>query len=325
MTTRISALVAAFAVLGGALTACGSGPSQVNSAVIIGDQVVSVDDVQRRLDEALRVEPAAKEIAKNHKLDLVSRGIVNQIVRHELLEETARREGLSVSEKDLSDLTAGTRPAEDPLARAVEAGFDQRELARDRLLLQSLAQRFANRLQITVDAAQVISPANARKQSVDLANRLAKVKPEEAAGEIEKQASQEITPVRDFQVNVPATFGIFAQNQVSLLPVLSARANTVVAFPLASGEQAGTAGWFVGYVKQRSDNATLASNVAALIPQISPEWLQQVGLHLISPLANELGVRINPRYGIWDELEVGVVPNEGEKFGVVVPVASARP
>jgi len=90
VTTRIPALVAALAVLGGALTACASGPSQVNSAVIIGDHVISVDDVQRRLDEALTVEPAAKDLAKNHKLDLASRGIVDQLVRHELLAEAAR-------------------------------------------------------------------------------------------------------------------------------------------------------------------------------------------------------------------------------------------
>jgi hypothetical protein len=327
VTTRIPALVASIAVLGSALTACASGPSQINSAVIIGDRVISVDDVQHRLDEALRVEPAAKELAKNRKLDLVSRGIVNQLVRHELLTEAARREALTVSEKDLSDLTAGTGPSQDPVERAIEAGFDPHELAKDRLLLLNLGKKYADKLELTVDGAQVVSPANSQKLATDLAKKLAAVKPAQAASVLQQQASQEINPVPNLPVSVPASYSIYARNNnaLDIRPLFSAPVNTVVAFPLGTGEQSSTSGWFVGLIKARNDKATLQSDVAALLPQVTPDWLYGVGLHLISPLAAELGVRISPRYGIWDELAVGVAPSEGERFGVVVPVANAGP
>src|SRR5436190_11329797 len=93
---RPAALIAGLAVLGSVLTACGSGSTQANSAVIIGKRVISVDEVQQRLDTALSKEQVAKDLAKNHKLDLVSRGIVSTLVLHELIVEQVRRDGLSV-------------------------------------------------------------------------------------------------------------------------------------------------------------------------------------------------------------------------------------
>jgi SurA-like protein len=327
VTYRIRALVAALAVVGGALTACASGPSQINSAVIIGDRVISVDDVQHRLDESLNTEPATKDLAKNRKLDLVSRGIVNQLVRHELLAEAAKREGLSVSEKDLADVTAGTAPAQDPVQRAIEAGFDAHELAKDRLLALNLGKKYASRLQLTVSGAQVVSPANAQKLATDLAKKLAAVKPDQVGAELEKLATQEINPVPNLLVSAPYSYGLWAsQNQgLDIRPLFGAPVNSVVAFPLGSGEQSASSGWFVGVIQRRDENATLTDQVAQLLPQVTPDWLQGVGLKLISPLAAELGVRISPRYGIWDQLSVGVVPSEGERFGLIIPAANARP
>jgi hypothetical protein len=48
---RNTVLIAVSAALVAGLTACGSGPSQANSAVIVDGQSVSVDEVQNLLDK----------------------------------------------------------------------------------------------------------------------------------------------------------------------------------------------------------------------------------------------------------------------------------
>jgi hypothetical protein len=315
-------LIASLAVLGGALTACGSGPSQANSAVIIGDRVISVDDVQRRLDIALNAEPAAKDLAKNHKLDVVSRGIVNELVRHELLSEAARREGLSVSEGDVQEAVAGTAPAEDPLQRSVNAAFDVKDRVRDQLLAGALGKKYLEKLQVTFDGVS-IGTADARKKAEDLARQVA-ANPGQAAELFAQAAGPEGQPIQDITLSEVGAYGIFVQNQVMVAPLLGVAANSVVAFPLGSGQEGGGGGWLVAHIKQRNTSATLSGEDAAGVSQVPPNWLAVVGQHLASSLVTELGVRISPRYGVWDQLAVGVAPTEGEKVGIIVPVDPTR-
>jgi hypothetical protein len=323
-TRRPGLLIAVLAVLASAVTACGSGPSQINSAVIIGDRVVSVDEVQRRLDTALEAEPAARDLARNRKLDLVSRGIVNQLVRHELIAEAARREGLTVSEADVTELTASSAPPEDPVLKAVMAGFDGREIARDRLLLQELGRRNLDRLQVQLQAATVVSQGNARETATDLARKLA-AQPDRLPELVQELGSQEVNVVRVESLNPVNTYGFFVQEQVQLTPVFSVGPNTVVSFQFVAGEQAGANAWLVALVRSRDTRATLSEQDRALVAQVPPEWHQAIGTQLIGPLADELDVRISPRYGVWDELAVGVAPNESEKVGLVLPVATPKP
>lgn len=324
---RPAVLVASLAVLGGTLAACGSGPSQVNSAVIMGDKVITVDDVQRRLDTALRNEPAAKDLAKNRKLDLVSRGIVNQLIRHELITEAAKRENLTVSEKDLSDFTTRSAPAEDPVQRAIDAGFDGRELARDRLLTQSLGRKYLEKLKVTFVGLQVVSN-DARKKAEDVARKVAAA-PDRAAQIFEQAGGQDAQAIPRFELTPQRGYDIAAQNQVLLSPMFAVGARTVVAFPLGQGEQAASTGWLVAYIQERSLDSSPSTDQqqqqGTPAAQIPPQWLELVGRQLSAPLANELGVRISPRYGVWDELAVGVAASDGEKFGLVVPAVPAKP
>jgi hypothetical protein len=324
VTTRIRALVAALAVLGGTLTACATGPSQVNSAVIIGDRVISVDDVQHRLDRALQTEPASKELAKNRKLDLVSRGIVNQLVRHEVLAEAAKREGLTVSEKDVSDVAAGTGPAEDPFQRTVDAAFDPRETARDRVLLVMLGRKYMDRLQVVFDGALVVTPTNAQATAVDLANKMA-AQPKNTAQMLNSLDSQTIQPAVDQEFSAVGAFRFFSQQQVDLAPLFGVQPNNVVAFPFGGGGEQSPSGWLVALVKKRDDHATLSEQEQSAAGTVTPQWDYQVGLQLIGPLVSELNIRISPRYGVWDRLAVGVAPSEKEKTGLLLPVATAKP
>ncbi|HEU5469978.1 MAG TPA: hypothetical protein VFV67_04945 [Actinophytocola sp.] len=322
MRRRPAMLIAVLATLGMLTAACGSEPREANSAIITDDRVVSVDDVQARLNRSLETEPAAKELAKTHKLDLVSRGIVTQVVRHELIAEAARQENLTVSEREVDDFLGRVTPSEDPVQKSIEAAFDRRDVARDRLLTQKFGAKYLDRLQVTWDGATVVSQTNAKSTAVELAERMAAVAPEQMAEVLQGSASQEVNPSLNQEFNPVNTYQIYAQyqGQVVLSPLFSVEAGNVVAFPFAAGEQAGT-GWLVAYIKDRSENATLPEDQAAAVSEVDPVWAESIGTQLLTPLAGELGLRLSPRYGVWDELAVAVAPSEAEKIGVVLPVA----
>jgi hypothetical protein len=317
-------LVAALAVVGSAVAGCGSGPSQANSAVIIGDRVITVDDVQQRLDNSIKNEQATRDLAKTHKLDLVSRGIVDQLIRHELIAEAAKRENLTVSEKDVSDAQASTAPSQDPTQKAIDAGFDPHELAKDRLLMSELGKKYVEKLRVTFVGLQIVS-SDARKRSDDIAHKVAAA-PNQAE-QIFQQAQgggQDAQAIPSFPLTAQRGYDIASQNQVLLTPLFGVPEHSVVAFPLGQGEQAASAGWIVVYIQQRELNAPPASasdsqQQSTPVSQIPPQWFELVGQQLTAPLAGELGVRISPRYGVWDELAVGVAPSDGEKVGIVVP------
>jgi hypothetical protein len=329
MRRRPAMLIAVLAVLTSALAACGSQPREANSAVIIGNRIVSVDDVQRRLENALNNEPAAKELAKSHKLDLVSRSIVTQLVRHELITEVAKRENLSVAEKDVDELLAANAPPEDPVQRSVQAAFDPKEYARDRLLIQRLGAKYQDKVEITFDGATVRSPTDAKAQATELATKIA-ADPAKAAEIVraaagnDPEAQSPVQPVLGQALSPISAFQIAVENNALLSPVFAAQKGAVVAFPFSSGDQGGGSAWLVALISQRDNNATLPADQTAAASQVSPQWQEEVGNRLIGPVVTELGVRVSPRYGVWDELAVAVAPSEGEKTGVLLPAADQQ-
>ena len=51
----------------------------------------------------------------------------------------------------------------------------------------------------------------------------------------------------------------------------------------------------------------------------------RVDERLLQPLADQVGVRVNPRYGVWDTSAMGVAPSEGEKAGFQIAVQQPKP
>jgi hypothetical protein len=310
-------------VAGSALTACGTGPSQVNSALIIGDRVVTVDSVQDRLDTALRNEPAAKELAKNRKLDLVSRGIVTQLVRQELLTEAAKRENLSVSEQDVAEFVASTTPSEEPLQRSIDAAFTPQERARVELLATELGRKYLDKLQVTFDGAQ-LAAADGRRKAQELAEKVAAA-PDRATTLLAEASEPQGQAIENERISAIRGFTLAAQNQILVTPLFGVPANTVIAFSLGGGQEGGGGTWLVTYIRERTTSATPSQQEAAVVSQVPGQWNQLVGLQLVGSLADELDIRISPRYGVWDKLAVGLAPSEAETSGVVLPVANKKP
>jgi hypothetical protein len=94
---------------------------------------------------------------------------------------------------------------------------------------------------------------------------------------------------------------------------------TVIAFQPSTQQTA----WIVAVVRQR-DLSTPQSVDQATVP--TPSQLVAVGQRLLQPYVDQAGLKINPRYGVWDPVAMNVAPSAAETTGIVVSVkGSAQP
>ncbi|SDD03353.1 SurA N-terminal domain-containing protein [Actinokineospora iranica] len=327
MTTvirRRGPFFALLAVLGLVLTACASGPSQVNAAAIVGGKAIAVNRVQQLVDRALEIEPATRTLADQRKLDLLSRGMLRQLVLHELIESYAAKHRLTVESADVTELarqlreleplpTDGTVPPTALVQQAVNRAFDPEAIARDHLLMTKIGQAQAATLAVTFDFI-LIAPGGAggagslRAQAVDKARELAqgldqagKILDAEIAGGAQAAKNETISPAQAPEIADSALFGT--------------PANSVVAFQ--PGDE--NAGWVVALVRERDTKAKPAAEAPAPDARLSTA----LGPRLLQSTVADLGVKISPRYGLWDLAGMTVAPSEGETKGVVIPVKNA--
>ncbi|MGH3599862.1 MAG: hypothetical protein ACRDQH_06230, partial [Pseudonocardiaceae bacterium] len=78
-------------------------------------------------------------------------------------------------------------------------------------------------------------------------------------------------------------------------------------------------------VKNRAIRGVQPSEHAPQIDQIDPAVLEAIGLRQLALVGADVGVRLNPRYGVWDPVSLQVVSDENETGGFVAPLrATAR-
>jgi len=315
------ALLAACLLLGG----CGSGPSQVGSAIIFGDRQITVDQVQDLLDKAVQEQPAAQQLSRQHKLDLLGRELVRQLVIHEAVTRAAQRDGL-VPDRALLEDTLADDPLADPVSttgtdpsrmaqQIAHRVRDHREVVTDQLLLQAMGQKYVDRLAVTFDYTSVVSddggahPVDRRDKAIGRAERMA-ASPEAAAEVIRADAAAgEQTGVGE---RVPASQ---APDLATMVP-FGVQPGTVVAFRPSQEQEV----WIVAVVRERDLNAPVVDDHA---PAPSAGQLAAIGQRLLQPYVDGAGVRINPRYGVWDPVAMDLAPSSAETAGVVVPVKGA--
>ncbi|MGQ0840771.1 hypothetical protein [Actinokineospora sp.] len=332
MTTVIGRrrlLVALFAVLGLVLSACSSGPSQVNAAAIVNGETIGVDRVQDLVDKAVKAEPAAKVLVEQRKLDLLSRAVLRQLVLHELIKAYTAKNPITVDPGRVAELakqltesleplpTDGTAAPEAIIDSAINKSFDATELAQDYLTLAEIGAKQAPTLSVTFDFS-LIAPGgpeeqqgSLRAQALDKARQLAegldqagRVIDADVAAGLQAAKDQTITPALAPDIAGSALFGT--------------PENTVVAFQ--PDPQSAT--WVVALVRKRDTNATPDGGAQAPDPRLATT----LGPRLLQSTVAEAGVKISPRYGVWDLAAMAIAPSEGETVGVVIPVknTSAR-
>ena len=285
------------------LVGCGSGPSQIGAAALVGGTVIPVDRVQQQLDIVLTKEgeQAKTQLVAGSQLDDVSREILTQAVRHELLAVAARREGLSVDDEQITDVLGQLGGPEMASAGTVYDAQGIRTRARDQLLAVELGRKYLPRLSATVD----YTTAGTRTAAMQRVQQLSEAGSERAREIIAADAEQGVAAL-DQDIIAAENPGLAAA------PIFGVDEGTVVAF--TSDEDAGS--WLVMVVTDRSTNTQGGGEV----DELGPALLEAAGLRQLAPVAKDLGVRINPRYGVWDPMSVRVAPNENETAGFAAPL-----
>ena len=301
MHRQVGRLLAAVAAVGAVVSGCGSGPSQVGSAVIVGSTAVPIDQVQSRLDVALGKTDALAQLASSGVgPPEIARDVVTSTVLHDLLARTAAAEGIVVSDADVDAALEQGGGAEAALSQSLYDLPAVRERIRDRIIAVRHAQRLVPGLTVTADLVAATSPDDA----LDKARVLA------AGG--------------------PPADALFAQNPntsrrgIGYQAASSPEAASTVLFGLPVGRTAyfqpnpQQGGWIVLRVTDRRDDPNAdPAPVAAL----GESDLAAIGERLVQPLSEEVGVRVNPRYGVWDPVSMRVVAPD-RTSGAILPTSA---
>ncbi|MBK1785561.1 SurA N-terminal domain-containing protein [Prauserella cavernicola] len=304
------ATVAAGLVLAG----CGSGPSQVGSAAIIGDRTIPLEEVQQEVRWMLDNVPEAEQAKEQGKFDLQAREIVRSRVIHELTNIAAEREGLRADPAEIDALIEGSGGA-DAVAKGVGVAPERvRQLASDQVVLQQLAQRYVDRVSVRLVGTSIIteSPGStAKDQALEIGRDIA-ADPDNVEQIVQESGNQLIDselPMAQTLQNQPeiASSAVFGASEGSVLVIQP------------SQEQAE---WLVALVEER--NVT-AGNGQASTSQADPQYLYFAGLRLLQPIADELGVRLNPRYGVWDATALSPAASEDELAGYQLQSRTVQP
>ena len=294
MYRQVGRALAVVATVGVVVSGCGAGPSQVGSAVIVGTTSVPLEQVQSRLDVALgKTDVVAQLASSGVGAPDIARDVVTGAVMHDLLARTAATEGITVSEADVDAALQESGGADAALSQSLYDLSAIRERVRDRLIAVKHAQRIVPGLTITAD----LVAANSRDDAAAKARVLATGGPEADA----------------LFASNPET----SRRNMSYQAVRSPEAASTVLFGLPVGRTAyfqpspQQGGWIVLRVTDRQDPSAAAS--------LGDSDLAAIGDRLLQPLSEEVGVRVNPRFGVWDPVSMRVVAAD-QQGGAILPL-----
>lgn len=296
ISLRRGRLFASLAVAGVLLSGCGSGPSQVGAAAIVGDQRIPVTEVQSWFSEVLAKEPELKpQLREQGQYDELGRTLAGQLVRQELVAQAARENGLTASEQQITDMInqwGGPQATEGKIFTPENL----HEMARTEALVTELGRRYFDGLAVTFDFTQATTRAEAERKAHQMAQGDAAVRDLIAA---------------DAKAGLPASAGqqlraLDSPKLAASTPLFSAEPGTVLAFePEPNSGQ-----WLIALIRDRK--AAPTANPAG---GVDDQTLQGVGTFLLGATADRVGVTLSPRYGVWDPIGLQPVPNEGETTG----------
>lgn len=297
MRRQVGWVVATVTVIGAVVSGCG-GPSQAGSAVIVGSDAVPLELVQSRLDAVLaRPELVAQVTEQGGGPADIARDIVTREVLHGLLEEQGGAAGIVISDADV-DAAIVERGGAEALLRSTFSDLPGlRDRVRDELIAAELAQRSVAGLSVTADLVAATSREEAQQQ----AEVLAADGPEAEA----LFAANPDTSVRDM------VYGAVTQPDVAGTVLFGTPVGGTVLFQPDPQQ----ASWIVFRV---TDRRTDAPSDPAAAGQISQEQLVAIGERMLQPVADNAGIRVNPRYGVWDPIPLRVVP-EDQMAGETLP------
>ena len=301
---RTRRIIAALVVVGALAAGCGTGPSRVDSAAIVGQTSIPLAEVQPAITSVL-TRPGLVEGLESQggsQAD-IGRAVVSQLVIRDLLGRAVAEQGVTVTEQQVTDQLERAGGEEAVTAGSLAIG-GARASVRDDLELTALARAQLDRLAVTADVAV----AQSRDEALRLAEDVA------AGGErAEAALAGAGTTQRGLSIRPAET------PQAALTPLIGIPAGRVAAFQLGTGQ-----GWVVVRVTDRTVDAPPPAPEANAAAQLDPQTLAEAGVRLLTPTALDTGVELNPRYGTWDPVRMLAVPSE-EESSLVLPTGTPAP
>ncbi|XVV04586.1 SurA N-terminal domain-containing protein [Actinosynnema sp. CA-248983] len=302
---RFTLVGAAVALL---VAGCGTGPSQVGAAAIIGDSVIPLEEVQQRLDALRKKEPEVQKLQEQHKFDEVARLAMGTYLQQELVKRAAEREGVSVSEEAVTRAVDDAGGAETASEGTLWDATTYRDWAKTQLLAVELGRKHVDRMEVTFDYFYAKDDTEAKEKA--------------------KQVEQDPAKMAEFVKAAPASpdgrqlSGLDAKvhsaevPRFATTPLFAVDPGTVVAF----APDPGNAQWFVAYVKDFKDDVRPRGQVST--EQLAPRALEGIGMRLAQRLAGDPQIKVNPRFGVWDPSALTCAASEETLSGYQAAVRS---
>jgi hypothetical protein len=298
---QVGRVAATVAVIAAVVSGCG-GPEQPGSAVIIGEDAVTLESVQSELNMALsKTDQFAEYTSQGGTAADLARSIVTREVLHDLLTRRAAADGIVVTDAQVDAELAANGGADASLARTYYDMPTLRERVRDSMIAAQIGQRSVAGLAVTADLVAVTS----REEAEQAARTIVAGGP--AADALFADPS---TSVRDETYQAAS-----APNEAGTV-LFGVPVGTVGYFQPNEGQSQ----WIVFRVVDRRTD--MPSDPAAL-SSISQSQLVTIGQRQLQPEGEARGIRVNPRYGEWDPIQLRVVAEAQQPGSIILPPAPA--
>lgn len=296
---QVGRVLAAVVVSGALISACG-GPNQAGAAAVVGDDAVPLSQVQTQLASALaRADQVSQLSQRGVGPEDIARDVVTRAILHDLLAKRVAADRIGVSDAAVDAAIAAQGGVDAVAQTTLGSPDDVRARVRDNLLAAELGKQSVGGLAVRVD----ILAAMSRQEADSKAATLAKGGPAAEALFGNPQTSAKDQPFSAVSSPDDASTVLFG------VPI-----GRVVVFQ-PNPQQAS---WIVFRVNQRTTDAPVDP---AALAQISQEQLTAIGERALQPDAESAGIRVNPRYGVWDPIQQRVVGAE-QVSGEILPAAS---
>ncbi len=300
------------------LTACG-GPLEAGSAALVGDQRLGGSDFSDQVRDALAAPGVGPDVTGD--VPAFQRGVLGQFITLNLLERTADRNGITVDRgavdaafAKIEEGQGGAEALDQAAAKAGLAREQVRAIARANAFLVALGTRLPGAEVAESDLRQAYE---AQKDSFEKV-RVAEI---QLASEAEARA---LLP--EAEAGTDATFATLAKAR-SLDTQLGARGGDTGLLSASDFTQAGQPEVATqAFAAEVGDVFVTADPAGALLvrvlqrettsfedarPQLQqalagPQQQQAVATAL-RETATDVGVKVNPRYGQWDQQSLSVV------------------
>jgi peptidyl-prolyl cis-trans isomerase C len=314
--TRPARLVAACAVAVVALSACGGSPVRAGAAAVVGSERITTSQLSTAVDDAL-ASPAAEQLGQDRPA--LQRELLGRLVEGRVLDEAAAREGVGVTAGQVDEQYAAIEQsvggAEQLEPQAAAAGYTLagvRELARREAVRQALGDRLTADVQVpqeqlrqAYDAGSFDQVRTAMVQVATLAEAQALLP--QAQG-LDDAAFAQLASTRSLDEQSRANGG-----DIGLAPrsafTEGLEAYGAAAFAARVGDTFAVASPSGGHVVRVLERRTTSFEDAT--PQLRRTVLQEQRTSavqgLLTEVAADLGVTVNPRFGSWDAAQQTVV------------------